>query len=59
MSFFVYDFLRNLIRSINHEYGAPINRFTIFARLAVQGIHKNEQTRMKILCSSFDNHLIS
>ncbi len=29
----------NLLRSINYELGAPVNRFAINARVAVKGIH--------------------
>ena len=34
----------NLLRSVNLEVGVPVNRFSIFARMAVRGIsdqHKN------------------
>lgn len=34
---------QNLIRFINHDYGAPVNRFTIFARLAVKGLHNDKE----------------
>lgn len=28
----------NLIRSINHELGVPVNRFTLFARYSMKGL---------------------
>jgi hypothetical protein len=31
-------YFSNLIRSINHELGVPVNRFTLFARYSMKGL---------------------
>jgi len=32
-----------LLRALNHDMGAPVNRFVIFARAAARGFHLREQ----------------